>query len=175
MRNLCTLQNSKTSVPQAAYPRLYFCTYVHIEKSSPGIGVLRTQFDPVLSSYTPLAAFSPDKLDALKARALTAQEAIYSYGVYHGDMEARNFLWNSDTMSLTLIDFGEATFKNWNYFPLLGEGEARIKNDSLVKRKEIGDDIEMMWSMLRDFGVKDERDSFDISFLVPKISIVESV
>ena len=106
-------------------------------------------------------------MKALKLRALAAQQAIHSYGVYHGDIEAWNFLWNHETESLTLIDFGEATFKDWDYFPLLNEEEAQAENASLMRRQE----RKMLWSMLRDFGVKGERDSLNISCLIPKTYI----
>jgi hypothetical protein len=131
------------------------------------VSVLLLQFVPDATLCTTIS-FSSSELEMLKSRALEIQQKIHANGVYHGDFEARNFLWNSTTGRLTLIDFDNATFNDWNYNPQMKEEEAQGWKASFLEDRE-RDDTHMLWSMLSDLGVEDERPAGDISFLIPPV------
>jgi hypothetical protein len=135
------------------------------------ISVLLFQFIPVpaLATYANVT-LSPHKLEALRLCAWAAQAQIHSHGVYHRDMEAQNLLWNSDTGSLTLVDFENAIFEDRNYFPHLDEEKSGVENALLMDRVK-RDDIQILRSMLRDFGVKEEEQCLNISYLVPPVAM----
>jgi serine/threonine protein kinase len=135
------------------------------------VPVLLLQFipDPMLITYA-TETFSSTKISTLKSRALRIQQKIHSNGVCHRDIEPWNFLWNSETERLTLIDFDEATFDDWNHNPQLNKEEAQDSNALFVKIQERNDN-EMLWSMLRDLGVRDERNFDHINCLIPKVVI----
>lgn len=122
------------------------------------VSVILLQYIPDPPLYT-TRILIPEELTTLKSRAFEILQQIHANGVYHGDIESRNLLWNSETQRLTFIDFDQAAFSDWNYGPQM------ITQEFVKHRKR--DDIYLLWDMLCDLGVKDERPIGDVSPLAP--------
>jgi len=127
------------------------------------VSVILLQFIP----DTPLAQMFPIPLKTasiIRELALEIREKVHLRGVCHGDMEAWNWLWNSTTAKLTLIDFEGATFDDWDYNPGLEKDESLKKNITFMEDRK-RDDLLILKSMFRDLGLV-EPSLEDVNFLV---------
>lgn len=132
------------------------------------VSVILLQFipDTLVVQMLPIPLETASRIRKL---ALEIREKLHSRGVCHGDMEVWNWLWNSTTEKLTLIDFECATFDDWDYNPSPDKEESRNNNIKFMEDRK-RDDLLILKDMFRELGLV-APSLEDVNFLMPNVVI----